>query len=106
MPGRTDIGCFDIAVVDAEIEHEAYFGDEQETEEEGEAAQRFLAAFFERDVIDLVDAGAEHKKCGRHDNGGQDRIEAEADIDDIGDVGTEDDEGGVGDIDDVENAER
>ncbi len=60
VPGRTDIGRIDVAVVDAEIQDQRHFGDEQKTEEEGEAAQQFLAALLERNVIDLVDAGAEH----------------------------------------------
>src|SRR4029077_6161680 len=82
------------------------FSDEQQAEEEGEATQRFLAAFFERHVIDLIDAGAEHVEPRRHDDRREDRIEAQRDIDDIGDVGAENDEGGMRDVDDVENAER
>ena len=37
---------------------------------------------------------------------GQDRVDAEASIDDVGDVGAEDDEGRMRDVDDVEDAER
>src|SRR5271156_4689659 len=105
MPGGADIGRFDVAVIDAEIEHERYFGDEQESEEEGEPAQGFLSAPLERDVVDLIDAGAERVEGGNDDDAGQDRIKPEMRIDDVGDVGAKDDEGRVGDIDDVENAE-
>ena len=78
MPGRADIARLDVAVVDAEIEHQQHFGDEQKAEEEGEAAQRFLAALLERDVIDLIDPGAERVERRRHDDGGQDRDRARA----------------------------
>src|SRR5580658_6510257 len=106
MPSRPDIGRFDVAVVDAEIEHERDFSDEKQAEEEGKPAQRFLAAFFKRHVIDLIDAGAEHVKRRRRDDGGENRIDAQRAIDDIGDVRAENDEGGMRDVDDVENAER
>src|ERR1700682_1510623 len=45
--GRLGISGLHHAVVDAEDEHQRHFGDEQDAEEEGEAAQRFLAAFLE-----------------------------------------------------------
>ena len=106
MPGRTDIPRFDVAVVDAEIEDQADLGDEQEAEEEGEAAQRFLAALLERDVVDLVDGGAERVERRSQDDARKNRIDAERGIDEIGGVGAENDEGGVGDVDNVENAER
>src|SRR5262249_56729823 len=80
-------------------------GDAQETEEDGEAAQRLLSAPFERDVIDLIDRGAERVERRQDDDAGEDGIEAEVGIDDVSDVGAEDDEGRVSDVDDVENAE-
>ncbi len=60
MPCRADIGSVDITIVDAEIKHQRDFGDEKKTEEESETAQRFLAAFLERDVIDLINTGPQH----------------------------------------------
>jgi hypothetical protein len=71
VQGWADIGRFDVAVIDAEIEDQRDFGDEQKAEEEGEAAQRFLAALLERLIIDLVNAGAEHVERRHHDDGGQ-----------------------------------
>jgi hypothetical protein len=106
MPSRTDIPRLDVTVVDAEIEDQADLGDEQEAEEEGEAAQRFLAAFLERDIVDLVDGGAERVERRSQDDAGENRIDAERGIDEIGGIGAENDEGRVGDVDNVENAER
>src|SRR6476620_7635955 len=106
MPSRTDIRCFDATPLHAEIEDQADLGDEQEAEEEGEAAQRFLAALFERDIVDLVDGGAERVERRSQGDAGENRIDAERAIDEIGGVGAENDEGGVGDVDNVENAER
>ena len=105
-PSRPDIPRLDIAVVDAEDENEHHLGDEQEAEEEREAAQRFLPVLLERLVVDLVDAGAEQIEHRHHDDADQDRVDAEAGVDDIGDVGAENDEGGMRDVDDVEDAER
>jgi hypothetical protein len=82
------------------------FSDEKQAEEEGQPAQGFLAAFFERHVIDLINAGAEHVERRRRDDRGENRIDAQRRVDDIGDVGAENDEGGMRDVDDVENAER
>ena len=48
VPARADIGCLDVAVVDAEHHHQRDFGDEQQAEEECEAAQRVLPALLER----------------------------------------------------------
>ncbi len=61
-PARPDIGRLDVAVVDAEHEDQHHLGDEQQAEEEGEPAQRFLAALLERLVVDLIDAGAERDR--------------------------------------------
>ena len=74
----TDIARFDVAVVDAEIEDERYFGDEQQTEEKRQPAQQFLTAFLKRNIIDLINARAERVECRRHDNAGDDWIEAES----------------------------
>ena len=101
-----DIGGLDVAVVDAEGEDQAHFGDEQQAEEEREPAQRFLTAFFERQVVDLIDRGAEREKRRQHENADENRIDAEIDVDEIGEIGAEDDKGGMRDVDDVEHAER
>src|SRR5262249_57357825 len=101
-PARPDIGCFDVAVVDAENENEHHLGHEQQAEEERQAAQRFLPAPLERLVIDLIDAGAEEIERRQHDDADHDRIDAEPGVDDIGDIRAEDDEGGMRDVDDVE----
>ena len=106
MQTRSDIAGLDIAVVDAENQDERDFGDEQQSEKESEAAQRFLPAFFKRHVVDLIDGVAEQVEDRQHDDAGHDRIDAELDIDEVGDVGAEDDESRVRDIDDVEHAER
>ena len=106
MPGRADIGSLDVAIVDAEIEYERDFGDEQKTEEEGEPAQRFLAALLKRNIVDLINSSSERVERRRRDDAGDDRVEPELGIDDIGDVGAEDDKGRMGDIDDVEDTER
>ena len=82
------------------------FSDEQQAEEECEAAQRVLAVFLERIVIDLIDRGPEREERRKHDDAGEDRIEAEGLIDDIGDIRAEDDECRMRDVDDVEDAER
>ena len=104
--GAVDIVRLHVTVIDAEHENEQHLGDEEQAEEEGEAAQRFLSALFERDVIDLIDGGAERIEGRQHQDRGQDRIDAEPLVHDIGDVGAEDDESRMRDIDDVENAER
>ncbi len=83
-----------------------HFGDEQQAEEEGEAAQRLLSAFLEGQVIDLINQRAEIIEDRQHQNAGQDRIEAQPLVDDIGDIRPEDDEGRMRDIDDIEDAER
>ena len=106
MQGRADIGRFHVAVIDAEIEHQCHFGDEQKAEEERQPAQRFLPALFERHVVDLVDAGAERVKGRQHDDAGEDRIEAEIVVHHVGGVRAENDEGRMRDVDDVEDAER
>ena len=106
LHAAADIGRVDGAVVDAEHQVQPDLGDEQQAEEEGEAAQRFLAAFLERLVVDLIDEHAEHIKHRQHHDARDDRIDAEGDIDDIGDVGAEDDEARMRDVDDVEHAER
>ncbi len=106
VQGWADIRRLDIAIIDAKIEDQRDFGDEQQAEKEGEAAQRFLASLLERLIVDLINSGAEHEECRRHDNGGQNRIEAEIGVDDIGDVGPENNESRVCNVDDVENAER
>ena len=49
---------------------------------------------------------AERIERRQHENGGEDRIEAERRVDDISDVRAENDEGRMRDIDNVENAER
>ncbi len=100
-----DIGCLDQAVVDAEHQHQRDLGDEQQAEEECEAAQCFIAASFEGDVVDLVDRGAEQIERRQREHGGQDRIHPQRRVGQVGDVGTEDDEGGMGNVDDVEHAE-
>ena len=100
-----DIGGLDEAVIDAEDQDQRHLGDEQQAEEEGEAAQPFLAAPLERAVIDLIDQRAQRIKGRQRDDAGEDRIDAEPRIGDIGDVGAENDEGRMGDVDDVEHAE-
>jgi hypothetical protein len=106
VPARLDIARLDVAVIDPEHQDQAHLGDEQDAEEEGNAAQRILPALLERQVVDLVDHGAQRIEGGQRDDARQDRVEAEPGAEEIGDVGAEDDEGGVGDVDDVENAER
>ena len=106
VPGWADIGRFDVAIINAEIEHQRHLGDEKKPEEKRQAAHRFLAAFFERNVINLIDAGTQRIECRCGDNRGEDRIEPEGGVDDVGDVGAEDNERRMGDVDDVENAER
>src|SRR6185503_12282245 len=91
---------------DAEYEDEHHLGNEQQAEEEREPAQGILAALLERGVVDLIDRGTERIERRQHENGGEDRIEAERLIDDVGDVGAEDDERRMRDVDDVEDAER
>ena len=59
MEARADIDGVDETVIDAEDQDESDLGDEQDAEEEGEAAQRLVAAPLEGQVIDLIDRGAE-----------------------------------------------
>ena len=106
VPRVFDVGGLHVAIVDAEHEDQHHFGDEQQAEEEREPAQRILSAFLERLVIDLIDRGAERIEPRQHDNGGEDRVDAERLVDDVGDVGAEDDERRMGNVDDVENTER
>ena len=100
-----EIDSIDRAVVDAEHQEQDHFSDEQETEEKGEAAQRFGAAPLERLVVDLIDEDAEQIEQRQRDDADDDRIDAELAIDDIGDVGAENDETRMRDVDDVEHAE-
>src|SRR5262252_5747240 len=106
MPGRPDVRRLYVAVVDAEIKNEHHFGDEQQAEEESEPAQRFLAAFLERHVVDLIDAGAKHIEGRYRQDADQDRIKPKADIDYVGNVGAENDESRMRNVDDVQDAER
>ena len=75
--GRPDVARLDVAVVDAEHQDQHHFGDEQHAEEEREAAQRILAALLERQVIDLIDHGAERIERRQHHDADQDRVDAE-----------------------------
>jgi len=106
MQVGTDIGGRDIAIVDPEAEDEHDLGDEQQSEEEGEAPQRFLPMAFEGRVIESIDERAQKVERRQHDDASQNRIEADPRIEQIGEIGSEDDEGGMRDIDDVEDAER
>ena len=106
MPGRADIGGFDVTVVDAEIEDERDLGDEQESEEKGESTQRFLPTSLKGRVIDLIDASAERVERGCNNDAGEDRIQSKLRVDDVGDVRPENDKSGMGDIDDVKNPKR
>ena len=106
MDARPDIGGFDVAVVDAEHQDQRHLGDKQQAEEESKAAQRFLPAFFERQIVDLINRCAERKEHRQHDDADDDWIDAKIDVDEIGDVRAEDDETRMRDIDDVEHAER
>ena len=101
-----DIGSFDVAIVDAEHQDQRHFGDEQQAKEECKAAQRFLAAFFEREVVDLIDRHAERVEERQHQYADDDGVDAEIDVDEISEVGAENDEGRMRNIDDVEHAER
>src|SRR6201999_598413 len=105
MDAWADIGSLDIAIIDAEGEDQPDLGDEQKTEEEGQAAQRFLSAFLERQVIDLIDDRAEREEHRQHDDAGDDRIDAETGAEKIGDVRAENDETRMRDVDDIEHAE-
>jgi hypothetical protein len=105
MQARTDIGCLDKSIIDAEDQDQGDLADEQQAEEEGETLNRFFAALLESIVVDLVRAHADEKEYRRHDEADQDRIDAEIRIDDIGDKGPEHDKGRVGNVDDVEHAE-
>ncbi len=92
-PGGADVGGVHVAVVDAEHQDQHHLGDEQQAEEEGEAAQRLLAALLEREVEHLVDRLPQQVERRQHEDGGEDRVEAERGVDDVGDVGADDDEG-------------
>src|SRR6516164_7681880 len=105
MQGRTDIGRFDKAVVDAKDQDQGHFAYKQQAKEESEALNRLLAALLEGVEIDLVHRHADQKKYRRHDDADQDRIDAEIRIDQIGDKRPEHDKGRVGDVNDVEHAE-
>jgi hypothetical protein len=103
-PARPDIRCLHIPVVDAKHQNQADFGDEQQAEKEGKAAQGLLSASLERKVVDLIDRHAQQVERRQRQTGDDDRVGARRDIQKIGDVGAEDDEGRVGDIDHVEHA--
>ena len=106
MQAWPDIGRLDQPIVHAEHQHERDLGDEQQAEEEREAAQRFVAAPLEGDVVHLIDRRAEQIERRQRDHRRQDRIDAERRVGDVGDVGAQNDEGGMGDVDDVQHAER
>src|SRR3990172_2134339 len=105
MDAGSDIGGFDVTIVDAEYQDQRHFGDEQQAEEEREPAQRFLAAFFEREVVNLIDRRAERVEHRQHQDADQDRGDAVIDVDEIREVGAEDGEARTRDVDDVEYAE-
>src|SRR5262245_1830320 len=105
MQARSDIARLDVAIIDAENEDEHDLCHKQQPEKEGETAQRFLAALFKRQVIDLVNERAEHVEGRQHQQADHDRVNSERDIDDVGDVGTENNERRMCDIDDVEHSE-
>ena len=101
-----DVGGVHVAVVHAEHQDQHHLGDEQEAEEEGEPAQRLLAALLERQVEHLIDRLSQQIERRQHQDGREDRVEAERGVDDVGDVGADNDEGRVRDVDHVEHAER
>ncbi len=105
VQARPDVARLDITIVDAEDEDEHHLGHEQQAEKKGEAAQKFLAPLFKRQVIDLVDKSAEQIEHRQHHNADYDGVDAERDIDDVGDVGPENDERRMRDVDNVEHAE-
>ena len=76
--GGVDIARLHVAIVDAEDQDQRHFGDEQQTEEEGEPAQRLLSALLERQVIDLIDQRAEIIEGRQHQDrrSGSDRGQA------------------------------
>ena len=67
MQARTDIGGVDKPVIDTEHQDQPDLADKQQTEEEGETLDRFLAAPLEGIVVDLIDRHADEKKHRRHD---------------------------------------
>jgi hypothetical protein len=95
-----------LAIKTRETRHGTKIRKEQQAEKEREPAQRFLAAFLERDVIDLIDPGSQHIKNRHHRDSSQDRIDPERRIGDVRNIGAENDEGRMGDVDDIQNAER
>ena len=76
--GSARYSARDEAVIDAEDEDQRDLGDEQNAEEEGEAAERLLAAALEGLVIDPIDRRAQQVEGRQRQDSGQDRIEAEA----------------------------
>src|SRR6185437_16788122 len=105
MQGRPDIARLDEAVIDAEAEDQRHLGDEENAEEEGEAAQAFLAAPLEGEEINLINRGAEDEEGGGHQQRREDRIESKALVEDICAERAEDDERGMGEVADIEHAE-
>jgi hypothetical protein len=100
---RPNVRRFDVTVVDAEGQLPNEFSDEQNAENKGKAAERFLAAFLERQIVDLVDHDAEQVEDRQHDHADDHRIDAEFDIDDVCDIRAENNEARVRDIDDIEH---
>ena len=68
MQAWPDIRRLDQPIVHAEHQHERDLGDEQQAEEEREAAQRFVAASFEGDVVHLIDRRAEQIERRQRDH--------------------------------------
>ena len=60
-------------VVDAELQAQADFHDEEEPEEEDEPPQRLLAPALEALVVDAIDRDAEQIEERREEEPGQDR---------------------------------
>src|SRR2546429_6280308 len=100
-----DVGRVHEAIVDAVLEAQTHFDDEEDAEEEDEPPERLIASALEAPIVEAIDDGAEEVEHRREEEPGEDRIETEGAVHHVGRVRAEDDEGGLGDVSDVEQAE-
>jgi hypothetical protein len=92
-------------VIDAEYHDQNDFGDEQQAEEKGQAAQCLGTGSLEKLVIGRVDQPSESEEDRGDDNTRQYRIDAEGRIQNKRAKSRGDNKGRVGDVDRIEQAE-
>ena len=102
---RGDVGGVNVGEIDAEQHDQRHFGNEHQTEEEGEPAHGIVAVPLEEMMIKLIEQHAGAVECRRQQQAADDRVDVEGAVEDENRVSPNDRECRVRDVDDIEQAE-